>query len=619
MTGWRRPTSRDLTKTSKDPTKAPQPDEGPDEWPEHPHLPGPPEPDLFPLDALPPVLRELVDRVHLSLQVPVELPATLALAVLSASVGGKLVVEVKEEDEWSEPVVLYTVVILPPASRKSPVFKIMVRPVEEWEKKEIKKAAPKVLAAQDVVEVRAKELENVKRAASSGKATLDEVEAARNALSDAQKKVPQDGRFLAGDITTEEMVRRLAAQGGRMAILDPEGGPLRGFERYTDGDPHLEEVKKCWSGERLRVDRVGREPIDVPFPQLTLGITMQPGVLESLRNARAFREEGVLGRILFAIPPHGIGSRLTGQDVPPLPPEASDDYGRVVKSLLSSPPKDVDEDGFQIPHRFRLSPEALDVLDAYWSEVELELADGERLSGIRDWSGKIVGQSVRIAALLELFVRAEKGEELWDAPISRWAMESGVRVARFFSSHALVVFGEMEMDTRLLMANRVLHKIQKKAPITVADLWRSMRNTKRLESVQDLRETLEVLQEWGCVRLVEKPSDGAGRRSSPEIELHPVLRPSDPDRHPLNPLNSPEEAVEGVLVDKMDADTGNESDKTKEEEEREDRQYLDDERAGRQMEETDLALVPAIRDEMTEDQKTDPSPPKKKRDPLADL
>ncbi len=70
----------------------------------------------------------------------------------------------------------------------------------------------------------------------------------------------------------------------------------------------------------------------------------------------------------------------------------------------------------------------------------------------------------------------------------------------------------------------------------------------------------------------------------------------------------------------MDADTGNESDKTKEEEEQEERQYVDDERAGRQMEDRDLALVPAIRDEMTEDQKMDPSPPKKKPvDPLAEL
>ncbi len=62
-----------------------------------------------------------------------------------------------------------------------------------------------------------------------------------------------------------------------------------------------------------------------------------------------------------------------------------------------------------------------------------------------------------------------------------------------------------------------------------------------------------------------------------------------------------------------------------EDDEQEDRQYSDEERAGMQMEETDVALVPAIRDETTGDQKMDPSPPKKKPpkkkpvDPLAEL
>ena len=222
-------------------------------------------------------------------------------------------------------------------------------------------------------------------------------------------------------------------------------------------------------------------------------------------------------------------------------------------------------------------------------------------------------------------LRAENGEELWDAPISKWAMESGVRLARVFSSHALVVFGEMEMDHKLLMASRVLRRLRKNdAPNTVADLWRSMRNTKGLESVKDLEDIVDDLRERWCIRLVQTPSDGSGRPPSPEIELHPELRPSDPDRHPLNPLKGPKEAGGGGLVDKMDAYSDNKSGKSegdeKEELSEEDRQYVDDERAGRQMEDKDLALVPAIRDEMTEDQKMDPSPPKKKPvDPLAEL
>jgi len=527
-------------------------------WQLHPDLPGPPPPDPFPLDALPTALRDLVDRVHLSLQVPVELPASLAFAVLSAAVGGKLVVEVGGSD-WSEPVVLYTVVILPPASRKSPTFRIMVRPIEEWEKERIKDAAPKILAARDVVEVREKQLQDAKTAASKtehtkgGESTLDLMERAREKLAQAESKVPPDPRLLAGDITPEEMVRRLDAQGGRLAILEPEGGPLRGLERYTDGGAQLEEVKKAWSAEPIRVDRVGlKKAILVERPVLTLGLTMQPTVLGSLRNARAFRGEGVLGRILFTMPAHGLGSRLTGRDVPSLPPEVVDSYGVLVRHLLDARPNRVGDD--DEPHRLQLSKEALSVLDAYQAENELELADGARLSGIRDWSGKIVGQSIRIAALLEMAHRAEAGEELWRAPISKWAMKSGVRLARMFSSHALAVFGEMEMDTTTLVANRVLRRIRERgAPSNVADLWRSMRNTKGLKSVEDMHDVVVDLQNRGCIRLVDVPSVGVGRDPSPEIEVHPALRAPTLDGYPLNALNGRKDTIGMGLVDKVDA------------------------------------------------------------------
>ena len=50
----------------------------------------------------------------------------------------------------------------------------------------------------------------------------------------------------------------------------------------------------------------------------------------------------------------------------------------------------------------------------------------------------------------------------------------------------------MEMDARLRLANRVLRKIRE-APITLADLWRSMRNTKGLKSVEEIRAKGENL------------------------------------------------------------------------------------------------------------------------------
>ena len=328
-------------------------------------------------------------------------------------------------------------------------------------------------------------------------------------------------------------------------------------------------MKKAWSAETIRVDRVGREPVFVERPALTLGLTMQPGVLESLRNARAFRGEGVLGRILFAIPAHGLGARLTGRDVPILDPDATQSYGKIAADLLDSEPES-EEGG---PHRMKLSEAARDLLASYEAEIEQELADGARLSGIRDWAGKIVGQSVRIATLIELASRAEESPDLWTESISRKSMESGVRIAQAFTTHALAVFGATEMDVRTKLARRVLNRLRESnAPGTEADLWRSMRNTKDLNSPEHLREILDDLADRGCVRLHHADStNGAGRPPSPRIELRPELRPQNPDKGPLNP-------PKGNRVDLVDAypDSVDDSDL-----DQEDLQYLQDEKAGK--------------------------------------
>jgi replicative DNA helicase len=129
----------------------------PPEWPERPRLPGPPDPALLPLDALPPGVRNEVEAVAGSLQVPSDLVALLALGSLSASVAGK--VEVSVRSGWREVLNLYAATILPPASRKSPAFEAMTAPLRAWEAEEIWRMAPRHAVGLDLLEVAEKTLE----------------------------------------------------------------------------------------------------------------------------------------------------------------------------------------------------------------------------------------------------------------------------------------------------------------------------------------------------------------------------------------------------------------------------------------------------------------------------
>lgn len=496
------------------------------DWPELPDLPGPAAPEPLPVAVLPPVIRSQVESVAASTQTPAELGALLAIASVSAAIGGRLEVAVDHRG-WTEPANVYAVGILPPASRKSPVYSAMIAPLVEWERDEQERVGPSYRRAQDRVDVAKAALAGAKAAAAKGKATSEDVEVARMELDQAEDAAPVLPRLLAADATPEALVRLMAEQGGRIALLAPEADPLGIADgRYSDGGARVEELLRAWSAEPIRVDRISREPVHVERPALTLGLTMQPDVLEGLQNARAFRGRGLMGRVLWCLPPHGLGTRKTGRDVPALDQRAREQYTRLIRTLLDS----AGSAGAQ-PHTLRLSADARDVLYAYEAEVERELADGGRLDAVRDWAGKVHGQSVRLAALVEVAARAEDSRPLFSEPIGRWAMEAGVGLARALTTHALVVLAETGMDRRTADLRYVLRRAAElPTDSTLRDLHRATCDRPGLKKMEDLRPLIDDLADRGCVRLVEKTREGPGRPPSPVVELHPTLSKGTPDR-----------------------------------------------------------------------------------------
>jgi len=180
-----------------------------------------------------------------------------------------------------------------------------------------------------------------------------------------------------------------------------------------------------------------------------------------------------------------------------------------------------------------LSPEALEALHDFEAEVEVELADGARYGGIGDWAGKMVGQSVRIAALLELASRAGSDADLLKGPISRRSMENAVAIVRALGSHALAVLEPTNKSIALLryVLNRARDLVQNPPPpenggASLRNLYELTKGRSAIGDMDDLNAIVEKLGECGCVRLLETPTNGPGRPPSPTVEVHPCLSES---------------------------------------------------------------------------------------------
>jgi len=517
---------------------APQPD---DEWPAPSPL-GPPDPDPIPLECLPQTIRSYVESVAGASQTPIDMGALLSLAAIAVAVQGKAEIEIRPG--WQEPLNIYTGAVLPPASRKSRVYRHVFGPLEEWEIEQARKDFPSRQAAEDAREVLEKRLEAVKKEAAKGTKPPEAVEAARFQLLDA--KVPPVTRLNAPEATPEALIQIMAEQGGRIAILAPEGDPLRISDgRYSgNGDARLDVLKRAWTGrESIRVDRVVRDGHYIRRPALTIAICLQPGVLISLKNARSFRGEGVFGRFLWAIPESGIGARLTGPNVPALDIDAASDWDALLRRLLGAAPADADDDGY-VPHTLRLAPDALDVLHDWEAEVEEELGPGGRLSGIPDWGGKLVGNSVRVAGLLHLArVADDIVADLWGAKISRWAMESAIQLARALSTHALNIFDSLDADPKRALLRYLIRRIQElpSEERNFRRLREVCRGKKEINTSEDVQDLVEELVKRNLVRIASTGPAGPGRPESLTLHLHPTL-----DSHTRNTRNPEDEGQEDV-------------------------------------------------------------------------
>lgn len=85
----------------------------------------------WPKDAIPECAQKYIQEVSRSTETPIELAAMLFLSSVATASHKKYEVEIKKS--YREPVNIWTLSILPPASRKSSVYGQITLPIRTWE------------------------------------------------------------------------------------------------------------------------------------------------------------------------------------------------------------------------------------------------------------------------------------------------------------------------------------------------------------------------------------------------------------------------------------------------------------------------------------------------------
>ena len=502
----------------------------PEEWPEIVHgLSATPTP--LPLDALTPVLRNVVKSVAASLQVPVDFVAGLALAAVSGAVGGKFHIKVRDSwlREWS---VLYVVGILKSGERKSPVFSIMTLPIQEWVAREVERQEASIRLADENLQIEIKRTTKLRDLVAFGeKSTKNKPGRSEKDLRDeleqsildeikARKAIPRSRSFLVGDITSEKLVERAYDTGGRVSQFAPEGIVLRLIDgKYKDGTSDAEFHKMAYDGEPYQRDRVNKDTrsITVDSPALTLCCAVQPEVLTDLKNVKTLKAEGVLARFMFIQPPSLVGTRESRKQKP-LDDDAYLAYEMALQRLLEVDDGELREVTF--------TPEAQEEITDFVDKVEQNLNLLRSYASMPAAALKFAGRAARIAALQTMIARALEAEsdEAIFAPIEVAAVREAIRLVEALATHTRYTLGVMEADRRTKLLQDVLdrtHRLFRDGEdVTKRNLHYAMKH--KFPTIADLEPYVDDLEKRGYLKVKPVPSTG-GRPPSPQLLINPLV------------------------------------------------------------------------------------------------
>lgn len=489
----------------------------------------------FPIPALPDWIGEYAARLAEQTQTPPDLAGCLALAVLAVAGGGRVWVRTRA---WKEPVNIFTVIALGPANRKSEVFAQMTAPIRAAERELREQIKPVIREKARLRKIAEADLERAEKGAMNA-ATK---EARAQFLADADQaareleehQVPPLPKLFSDDATPEALTSLLAEQGGRMAVLSPEGEIFAiAAGRYAKS-PNFAVLKQGHAGEHMRSDRTSRDAGEIESAHVTLGVCTQPDVLTGLADTPEFRGQGLLGRILYSVPTSLLGWRDPNPEL--VPSHIEQLYAATLTQLIL--------DLYQLdePVTLRFTEQGSDAVQTLLREVEPRFRPGNDLAHMPDWGGKLVGAIVRIAGLLHL---AQHPRD-WNRPITHHTVEAARQIGDYFTAHAKAAYDLIGADPQITDAREILNWITRTGTqrFTARDVVQALRP--RFKKHADTEPGLRLLESHGWIRRLPSPprTGGPGRTPATVFEAHPNAEalasttvpeaPSDPTTPPVS-------------------------------------------------------------------------------------
>ena len=424
---------------------------------------------IFPIEALPDICRDWVERAAHGAGATVAHVAVPMLGIISSLIGTAR--RVKASRPWTEPMTCWAAVVGFSGTSKTPGINATKRALSQVERDRKPKIAEQHRAHESRIEAakaaRTLWKKEIEKLTEQKVVPFDQYRSTVASEPMMPVEAVNPGPFVAprlyvSDSTIERLAVLLQARPQGMLMLSDELASLfLNMSRYSGGQDN-EFWLEAWNGNSYTVERMGRPPIVVDH--LLVGVV---GGLQPDKLGRSFKgdHDGMYARVLFAWPPEPGYRRLTN-DVTETEPEIINAITRIV-GLDSGH----DADGEFVPRSIFLSTEATESFEQFRQYVH---AGKHSLDGReREWWSKMPAHVLRLAGTLAYLNWAMPGGEEPNLIENPFLQNAVWLVRDYFWPHSRAALRQIGLNERHANARRVLR-------------WIAARNLKEV-SIKDIR------------------------------------------------------------------------------------------------------------------------------------
>ena len=412
----------------------------------------------FPVEVLPDCLRTFVEAAAAATGTDFAFAALAALVVVAGCVGNRVAAIVKSG--WVEPAVLWGVLVGRSGTTKSPVLRIVQRPLLEIYKAERHEFEEALREHQREVE-RYKTRRREWKESQQGGPPTDPPD---------EPVPPLEKRVVVSDITIEKLGALLQENPlGLLLIRDELAAWIGAFDRYAAGGKGSDcpAWLSMYDACPVTIDRKSvASALFVERAAVSVLGSIQPRTLARVFG-RAEREAGLLARVVLAYPPDRP-SMWTEAD---LPEAVAARWAELIQGLLSIEPKP-DEGGAPQPRLIPLGEEAKAIFIAWHdghARETFETADDDLMAHF----AKLKGVCIRIALLLAC-VDVASGAAV--TSIGADAMRRAIRIVEWFKCEARRVYALLSESDEESDQRRLIEWIKRRGGnVTVRDLTHGIR------------------------------------------------------------------------------------------------------------------------------------------------